>query len=59
MPQSPSDDLKVGIDIDAIEVPGDVRDAMDINTKVHTRVIRKLDWHLLPLVCVLQFLALL
>ncbi|KAF8555237.1 MFS general substrate transporter [Imleria badia] len=42
MPQSPSDDLK---------------DAMDINTEVHARVLRKLDWHLLPLVSLLYLLS--
>ena len=64
MPQPPSDDLKVGIDIDvidnrkaAIEVPGDARDTVDIDTKVHARVLRKLDWHLLPLVSLLYFLS--
>ncbi|KAI9460320.1 MFS general substrate transporter [Boletus coccyginus] len=56
MPHSQaSDDLKVGIDIDPIEAHGDARDAN--NHKVHARVLRKVDWHVLPLVTLLYLLC--
>ena len=64
MPQSPSPDLKGGIDTGAIETknaaiegPGGTGDTMDLNTQVHARVLRKLDWHLLPLVSLLYLLS--
>ncbi|KAI9566945.1 major facilitator superfamily domain-containing protein [Boletus coccyginus] len=58
MPQSQaSDDPKLGIDsIDAIEAHGDARDA---NNKVHARVLRKVDWYVLPLVTLLYLLCVL
>ncbi|KAI9460333.1 MFS general substrate transporter [Boletus coccyginus] len=57
MPQSQaSDDPKLGIDsIDAIEARGDARDAN--GHKVHARVLRKVDWHVLPLVTLLYLLC--
>lgn len=66
MPQSPSGDLKVGIDIDAFDnkkVPidsealGGAGDAMVLGTEVHGMILSKLDWHLLPLVSLLYFLS--
>ena len=56
MPQSPSDDPKVGIDIDAIEAHGDARDATS-NNKVHARILRKVDSRILPLVTLLYLLC--
>ncbi|KAI9568277.1 major facilitator superfamily domain-containing protein [Boletus coccyginus] len=32
----------------AVEVPGDARNALDIDKKVHARILRKLDWYLFP-----------
>ncbi|KAI9566948.1 major facilitator superfamily domain-containing protein [Boletus coccyginus] len=57
MPQSQaSDNPKLGIDsIDAIEAHGDARDAN--GHKVHARVLRKVDWHVLPLVTLLYLLC--
>lgn len=40
-----------------IEVLDDVTAAIDLNTEVHTRVFRKIDWQLLPLVSLLYFLS--
>lgn len=61
MPQSPtpSDDLKVGGGNKKalIEVPDNAQDAVDLNTEVHAKVLRKLDWHLLPLVSLLYLLS--
>jgi hypothetical protein len=66
MPQSPSGDLKVGVDIDAIDnkkVPidpdalGGAGDTMVLGTEVHAMVLSKLDWHLLPLVSLLYLLS--
>jgi len=64
MPHSPSGDRKVGIDIEVVnqkevtfEVPRDTGDDMVLNNEVHARILRKLDWHLLPLVSLLYFLS--
>ncbi|KAG6376977.1 hypothetical protein JVT61DRAFT_1017 [Boletus reticuloceps] len=62
MSQSHFDGPKVGIDaIDdskaAIHVSGGATGAMGLNPKLHARVLRKLDWHLLPLVSLLYFLS--
>ncbi|KAI9566944.1 hypothetical protein HD554DRAFT_1081364 [Boletus coccyginus] len=64
MSQFPSDVLKVGVNIDAIdnrkgaiEIAGDATDAIGIDTKVYARVLRKVDWHVLPLILLLYSLS--
>lgn len=54
----PSDDLKLGVDIDAIGNKKTAIDGtLDLSAAVHARVLRKLDWYLLPLVSSLYFLS--
>ena len=43
----------------AVEVPSHARNAMDIDTKVHARILRKLDWHLFPLITFMYLLSVL
>lgn len=46
------DDKKI-----AINVPINALDAMDLSTKERTRILRKLDWHILPLISLLYLLS--
>ena len=59
MPQSFSDE-KAGVDVDAVDSESAVSGALqvvDSNTELHTKLLRKLDWHLLPLVSLLYLLS--
>lgn len=64
MTRLPSGDRKVRTDIDvvnqkevAFEDPRDTANDTALNHEVHARILRKLDWHLLPLVSLLYFLS--
>lgn len=63
MLQSPSDDLTVDIDNHVIDektasgFTGGALDAIDLGANAHARIMRKLDWHLLPLVTLLYLLS--
>ncbi|KAI9573703.1 major facilitator superfamily domain-containing protein [Boletus coccyginus] len=64
MTRLPSGDRKVRTDIDvvnqkevAFEDPRDTGNDTVLNYEVHARILRKLDWHLLPLVSLLYFLS--
>ena len=59
MPQPPSDE-KAGVDVNAVDSERAVSGALqvvDFNAEVHARILRKLDWHLLPLVSLLYLLS--
>ena len=64
MSQLPSSDLKVGVDTESInnekpviKVLDDVTDTLDLSAKEHARILRKLDWHILPLISLLCLLS--
>ena len=57
MPQSPSDNLKVGIDMDAVNNKEAAIEVPVLSTKEHARILRKIDWHVLPLVSMLYLLS--
>ena len=59
MPQSSSNE-KAGVHVDAVDSENAVSGALqavDSNTEVHTKILRKLDWRLLPLVSLLYLLS--
>lgn len=39
------------------EVPDSVRDAVNLSTEEHAGLLRKLDWHILPLVSLLYIFS--
>lgn len=43
----------------AVEVPGDARNVLDIDKKVHARILRKLDWYLFPPITFMYLLSVL
>lgn len=40
-----------------IKTSGDVWEAIDLSAKEHTRILRKMDWHILPFISVLYLLS--
>ena len=58
MAHPPPDDLKVGTDTGAIDSDNkNVPIEVQLDGAGHTMVLRKLDWHLLPLVSLLYLLS--
>lgn len=57
MLQSPSGDLKVGIDVDATNIKEAAIELPGLRTKEKARILRKIDWHVLPLVSLLYLLS--
>ena len=55
MPQ-PLSDEKPGVDVDAVDNERALQ-GVDFNAEMHARILRKLDWHLLPLVSLLYLLS--
>ena len=41
----------------AIKALDDIMDTLDLSAKEHARILRKLDWHILPIISLLYLLA--